>query len=49
MIIGKMQRARFVLSKSKLLEQYNKVKQAADIVSYSSKTNKEVTKILEMG
>jgi len=47
MIIGKMQRARFVLSKSKLLEQYNKVKQAADIVSYSSKTNKEVTKILE--
>ena len=42
-----MQRAKFVLSKKKVLEQYNKVKEAADIVSYSSKTNQVVTKILE--
>ena len=41
-----MQKAKFILSKSKLLEQYNKVKDAADIVSYSSKTNQEVTKLL---
>jgi len=38
---------KFVLSKSKSIEQYNKVKQYADIVSYSSKTNQDVTKILE--
>ena len=42
-----MQKAKFVLSKSKVLEQYDKVKNAADIVSYSSKTNPDVTKILE--
>ncbi|TKJ17172.1 decarboxylase [Candidatus Woesearchaeota archaeon B3_Woes] len=42
-----MQKARFILSKSKALEQYNKVNQLADKVSYSSKTNQEVTKILE--
>jgi len=38
---------KFILSKSKVLEQYNKVKAIADIVSYSSKTNPIVTKILE--
>ena len=42
-----MQKPKFILSKSKVLEQYNKVKQAADTVSYSSKTNQEITKILE--
>ena len=39
--------AKFVLSKSKVLEQFNKVKQISDIVSYSSKTNPLVTAILE--
>ncbi len=38
---------RFVLSKQKVLEQYNKVRPLSDIVSYSSKTNQVVTKILE--
>lgn len=38
---------KFILSKKKVLEQYNKVKSSADIVSYSSKTNPIVTKILE--
>ena len=42
-----MQNPKFILSKSKVLEQYNKVKQMSDIVSYSSKTNPDVTKILE--
>ncbi|MFH1506567.1 MAG: decarboxylase, partial [archaeon] len=42
-----MQRAKFILSKKKVLEQYKKVKEAADVVSYSSKTNQDVTKILE--
>ena len=40
-------KAKFILSRKKVLEQYNKVKQACDIVSYSSKTNQDVTKILE--
>lgn len=38
---------KFILSKSKALEQYAKVNQVADIVSYSSKTNPLVTNILE--
>lgn len=38
---------RFDLSKSKVLEQYKKVEALADIVSYSSKTNTDVTPILE--
>ena len=38
---------RFILSKSRVLEQLNKVKQCCDVVSYSSKTNQDVTKILE--
>lgn len=42
-----MQEAKFILSKSKVLEQYKKVKESADIISYSSKTNQDVTKILE--
>jgi len=42
-----MQNAKFILSKSKVLEQYNKIKEIADIVSYSSKTNPLVTGILE--
>lgn len=42
-----MQKARFILSRNKVLEQYNKVKQASDIVSYSAKTNPYVAKVLE--
>jgi len=38
---------KFVISKGKVLEQYKKVEEAADIVSYSSKTNQIITKILE--
>ena len=38
---------KFIISKSKVLEQYNKVKEYSDVVSYSSKTNQTVTKILE--
>ncbi len=38
---------RFVLSKEKVLEQYDKVKELADKVSYSSKTNPLITPILE--
>jgi ornithine decarboxylase len=41
-------KARFLLSKSKVLENYNKVRGIADIVSYSFKTNTEVGKILEL-
>ena len=40
-------KTKFILSKSKVLEQYNKVKEIGDVVSYSSKTNQMVTKILE--
>ncbi len=42
-----MQEAEFILSKRKVLEQYNKIKNISDVVSYSSKTNPNVTKILE--
>ncbi len=38
---------KFELSKSKVLQQYEKVKLMADIVSYSSKTNQIITGILE--
>ncbi|MBP2030604.1 ornithine decarboxylase [Methanohalophilus levihalophilus] len=38
---------RFVLSKNVVLEQYHKVESIADIVSYSSKTNQKVSRILE--
>lgn len=40
-------KAHFVLSKSKVLKQVQKVKQYADEVSYSFKTNYEVGKVLE--
>jgi len=40
-------KAKFIISKSKVLEQYMTAKQLADKVSYSSKTNQVVTKILE--
>jgi len=39
--------AKFVLSKTKVIEQYNKIKQVSDIVSYSVKTNPVVAKVLE--
>lgn len=42
-----MSKAKFILSKTKVIEQYNKVKSFADIVSYSSKTNTDATPILE--
>lgn len=38
---------RFVLDKEKVISQYEKVKDACDVVSYSSKTNPIVTGILE--
>ncbi len=39
--------AYFELSESKAIEQYKKIEDITDIVSYSNKTNPEVTKILE--
>lgn len=42
-----MQSPKFVLSKSNVLEQYETVNSLANSVSYSSKTNQFVTKILE--
>ncbi len=42
-----MGKAKFILSRNKVIEQYNKVKNLCDIVSYSAKTNQHVTKILE--
>ena len=38
---------RFIISKRKVLEQYEAVEEISDIVSYSSKTNPIITKILE--
>jgi len=40
-------KARFILSNSKLIEQYNTIKNLADFVSYSLKTNPVVGKVLE--
>ncbi len=42
-----MSKAKFVISNGKVLEQYDKVKNICDIVSYSSKTNPLVSGILE--
>ncbi len=42
-----MQKAKFILSKSKALQQYNVVRELADEISYSSKTNQDITRILE--
>lgn len=39
--------AKFVLYKSKVINQYTLVKEKADLISYSFKTNQEVGKILE--
>lgn len=39
--------ARFILSRSKLMQQYETIKRVADIVSYSMKTNRPVGQILE--
>lgn len=39
--------ARFILSKSKVLEQYKILSRVADIVGYNFKANKEVGKIIE--
>lgn len=41
--------ARFILSRDKVFEQYDKIKEHADIVSYSSKTNQQVTRLLDKG
>ncbi|MBT3720101.1 decarboxylase [archaeon] len=42
-----MSKARFIISKKKVIEQYKKVQDISDIVSYSYKTNYDVGKILE--
>lgn len=39
--------AKFILSKKVVFDQYNFLKPLADYISYSSKTNQDVTKILE--
>ena len=39
--------AKFIISKAKVLEQYNKIKDLGDTISYSSKTNPIVSAILE--
>ncbi len=39
--------AKFIISKSKVIDQYKKLQNLADTISYSSKTNQDVTKILE--
>ncbi|HLC87077.1 MAG TPA: decarboxylase [Candidatus Nanoarchaeia archaeon] len=38
---------KFIISKKKVLEQYNKIRKLCDTVSYSSKTNPFITEILE--
>ena len=42
-----MSEPRFVLSRKKVVSQHDVVKGLADTVSYSSKTNQDVTKVLE--
>ncbi len=42
-----LSKARFILSKSKLMDKYKEIKKLADIVSYSYKTNSVIGKILE--
>jgi ornithine decarboxylase len=39
--------SRFILSKNKVLEQYNILKELCDEVAYSLKTNNDVGKVLE--
>ncbi|MBN2423220.1 decarboxylase [Candidatus Woesearchaeota archaeon] len=38
--------AKFILSRSRAIQQYNKIKNYSDIISYSYKTNQEIGKIL---
>lgn len=42
-----MSKPQFILSQSKVLQQYQKVRAVADFISYSSKTNPLITPILE--
>ena len=42
-----MTKAKFILDKRKVLEQYEKLKELGIKISYSHKTNNEVTKVLE--
>lgn len=42
-----MEKAKFIISKSCVLEKYKEVKEMCDLVSYSSKTNPVITRILE--
>jgi len=42
-----MEKAKFILSRSKVVEQYNKLKNLGIKVSYSYKTNNDIGKILE--
>ncbi len=42
-----MQKAKFIISRNKVLEQYDKIKRECDLISYSSKTNHLITSILE--
>ncbi|MBU2562697.1 MAG: decarboxylase [Nanoarchaeota archaeon] len=44
---NKKEEPKFVLSKKKILEQWTLVNEICDVVSYSSKTNPLITKILE--
>ena len=40
-------KSKFILSKSKVIEQYKKIKSLCEFVSYSSKTNPLISKVLE--
>ena len=42
-----MEKAKFILSKKVVLEQFEKLKELTPLISYSSKTNQIVTKMLE--
>lgn len=42
-----LSKARFILSKKKVLEKYNEIRNLSDFVSYSYKTNIDVGKVLE--
>jgi len=42
-----MEKAKFIISKSCVLQKYKQVKEMCDFVSYSSKTNPVITEILE--
>ena len=42
-----MQKAKFIISRNRVLEQYDKIRKECDLVSYSSKTNPLINSILE--